>query len=137
MSGQLYINIHSPANPGGEIRGQILPAGITVIFAELSGLQEVPAVDTPDSGLAAVTLDEAGALLSIHVNTNGLSDASASHLHSAFGGTNGPVEIGLTQDGNDPEHWFVEQQTIDTAQLTAILAGGTYVNVHSPARIAA
>ncbi len=132
-SGQLYVNIHSPANPGGEIRGQILPEGVKVLVVELSGAQEVPAVATNASGIASVTLDEAGALLTVHANSSGLSDASASHLHNAFGGTNGPVEIGLTQDGSNPDHWFVEQQSLDATQLAAILAGATYVNVHSPA----
>jgi|GEM_PF-585353 len=132
-SGQLYVNIHSPANPGGEIRGQILPSGIQLMVAELSGAQEVPALSTRASGLAFVTLDEAGSLLTVHANTSGLSDASASHLHNAFGGTNGPVEVALIQDGSNPQHWFIEQDPLDAAQLAAILAGGTYVNVHSPA----
>ena len=132
-SGQLYVNIHSPANPGGEIRGQILPEGITLLVAELSGAQEVPAVDTTASGYAALTLDEAGSLLTVHANTDRLGDASASHLHNAFGGTNGPVEIGLMQDGSNPEHWFTELQTLDATQLAVILAGSSYVNIHSPA----
>jgi len=132
-SGELYVNIHSPANPGGEIRGQIIPTGIQLMVAALSGAQEVPALDTLASGLASVTLDETGALVTVHVNTDRLSDASASHLHSAFGGTNGAVEIGLIQDGSDPQHWFIEQQPLDAMQLAAILAGGTYVNVHTPA----
>ena len=130
-NGELYVNVHSPANPGGEIRGQVLPDGIAVIFANLSGEQEVPALDSSADGIAALTLDEAGSLVSIHVNTSGVIDASGSHLHNAFGGTNGPVEIGLTQDGSDPSHWFAEQQALSAAQLAAILAGGTYVNVHS------
>ena len=39
-AGQLYVNFHSEANPGGEIRGQILPENIEVIFAALAGGQE-------------------------------------------------------------------------------------------------
>ena len=133
-NGELYVNVHSPANPGGEIRGQVLPEGITVLFTELSGEQEVPRLDSSADGLASLTLDEAGATLTIHVNTRGLDNASGAHLHSAFGGTNGPVEIGLTQDGSDPAHWFAEQQAVSAAQLDALNTGGTYINVHSPAQ---
>ena len=132
-NGELYVNVHSPANPGGEIRGQVLPDGITVLVTELSGEQQVPTLDSNADGLASLTLDEAGSTLTIHVNTRDLDDASGAHLHNAFGGNNGPVEIGLTQDGSDPAHWFVEEQTVSAAQLAALLAGGTYVNVHSPA----
>lgn len=132
-AGRLYVNVHSPANPGGEIRGQILPEGISVLFTELAGEQEVPAVDTNADGLAALTFDAANALLTIHVNTSGLGDANGAHLHGAFGGVDGPVEIGLTQDGSDPGHWFAEEQSLGQAQLDAFQAGATYVNVHSPA----
>lgn len=31
FAGQLYFNLHTTNNPGGEIRGQILPAFVTVI----------------------------------------------------------------------------------------------------------
>jgi hypothetical protein len=131
-AGRLYVNVHSPDHPGGEIRGQILPAGITVLQTDLSGVQQVPAVDSDATGFAALTLDEVNALLSIHAQTSGLDDASATHLHSAVGGVNGPVEIGLTQDGSNPGHWFVEAQSVTADQLNAVLAAGTYVNVHSP-----
>jgi len=132
-SGQLYINVHSPANPSGEIRGQILPEGLAVLFAELSGEQEVPLVDTNASGLAALTFDEAGALLTIHANTRGLNDATAAHLHLAYAGINGGVEIGLMQDGSDLAHWLMEEVAVSAAQITSLLAGETYINVHSPA----
>jgi hypothetical protein len=132
-AGRLYVNVHSPANPGGEIRGQILPEGIALMFTELSGEQEVPLITTNADGLAALTLDEAGAELTLHVNTRRFPDANAAHLHGAFAGVNGPVEIGLTQDGSEPAHWFAEEQALSSTQLDALLAGATYVNVHSPA----
>jgi CHRD domain/Bacterial Ig domain len=132
-AGRLYINIHSPAHPGGEIRGQILPAGISVLYTALTGAQEVPAIDTSATAFAALTLDESASLMTLHVNTAGLDDATASHLHSAYGGVNGPIAIGLVQDGTNPAHWFTEEQALDTAQMDALLAGATYVNVHTPA----
>ena len=131
-AGRLYVNIHSPTYPPGEIRGQILPEGITLLVSELSGEQEVPAVDTNAYGLAALTLDEAGLLLTIHANTIRLDNASAAHLHGEYAGANGGVEIGLNQDGSDPDHWFTEEAALSAAQLTALLSGATYVNVHSP-----
>jgi hypothetical protein len=131
-AGRLYINVHSPTYPAGEIRGQYLPDGIAVIFAELDGGQAVPAVDTRAGGLAAMTLDEAASVATIHVNTTSLDDATAAHLHGAYGGLIGGVEIALVQDGTDAAHWFAENEALDMAQLTAVQAGATYINVHTP-----
>ena len=132
-AGRLYVNVHSPANPGGELRGQVIPDGITVLTTELSGAQQVPAVDTNAAGVASLTLDQANMLLTIHANTDKLGDANAAHLHRAYAGVNGEVEIGLTQDGSNPAHWLAEEQALSAAQLEALLAGETYVNVHTPA----
>ena len=131
-AGRLFVSVDSPANPSGEIRGQILPDEITLLSVELSGEQEVPEIDTNAAGLASLTLDENDGLLTVHVNTTGLEDASDAHLHGAFAGVNGPVEIGLVQDGSNPAHWFAEEEALSAAQLDAVLAGATYINVHSP-----
>jgi len=132
-AGRLYVNVHSPAHPGGEVRGQVLPDGIAVIHARLSGDEEVPSIDSAASGLAAVTLDETASRVTIHVNTRAIDDASNAHLHGGYGGVTGGVEVGLTQDGTNPAHWFAEEESLTPAQLDALLAGATYVNVHSPA----
>lgn len=132
-AGRLYVNVHSPENPGGELRGQVIPEGIELVVAELSGEQEVPAIDTRASAVAFLTRDVGGDLLTINVNTLALSDASMAHLHSGFAGTNGPVEIGLTQDGSDPSRWFVELESLSVDQVAALETGATYLNVHTPA----
>ena len=133
VAGGLYVNVHSPANQPGEIRGQIIPDNIELLVSELSGDQEVPAVDSAAAGTAFVTHDTAGGVITINVNTRNLPDANAAHLHGAFGGLNGGVEIGLVQDGTDSSRWFIEAEPLSPAQTDALAAGATYVNVHTPA----
>ena len=56
LNGGLYLNAHSAAFPGGEIRGQVLPPGFAVALLSLSGANEAPAVDTSVTGMAGMTL---------------------------------------------------------------------------------
>ena len=41
--GGLYVNVHTPTHPAGEVRGQIEPAGIEVLFTPLTSVDAVPA----------------------------------------------------------------------------------------------
>ena len=49
-SGGHYVNVHTPANAGGELRGQILTSNYGFTSFKLSGEQEVPAVESDASG---------------------------------------------------------------------------------------
>jgi hypothetical protein len=131
-AGQLYVNLHTPANPGGEIRGQIAPASIEVLFTELSGDQEVPAVVTTASGTAATTIDRDTGTVTLHLNTSGAGDATASHVHTGPAGQNGPVLIALAQDMADTDHWSVSGARLDGVGLPNYKGGQLYVNLHTP-----
>ena len=131
-AGGLYVNVHSPANPGGELRGQLLPGNITVIWTDLSGANEVPAVVTTATGRAALTVNSSTMDLVLHAMTSDLDDATAAHIHQGFAGTTGGVAIGLILDPDNPSHWSVSS-TFAEEQYADLWAGGLYVNVHSPA----
>ncbi len=133
LAGGLYLNAHSSAAPGGEIRGQILPPNLTIALASLTGLQEVPAVATAAAGHGAVTVNRTTGTATIHMVVTDVVSPTAAHLHQGPGGRNGPVLIPLTQDGSNPAHWFASNQPIAAAALAALDAGGTYLNIHTTA----
>lgn len=136
----LYYNVHSAANPGGEIRSQIIPAspGFVTdngnpatsnnVSALLSGDQEVPAKTSKATGYATVVLDPVTKTLSGAVVTSGIV-GSAAHIHDGLPGVAGPVIFPLV---GGPTVWTVPAGTVLTdAQIATLHAGGYYVNVHS------
>lgn len=133
LAGGLYFNVHTEANPDGHVRGQIVPANVMVAIADLVGLQEVPEVVSTARARAAVTFNVDTRAIQIHLNSQGADDGVGAHLHRAVAGTNGPIAVGLTQDGSAPGHWFVENATLTQEDSDALLAAGTYVNLHTPA----
>jgi len=86
LAAGLYLNAHTVAHPGGELRAQILPQDFTLVFAALSGDNEVPRVDTVAGGRAAVTLNTATGALVVQAQIDGLDGASAAHVHDGFAG---------------------------------------------------
>lgn len=138
----LYFNVHSAANPGGEIRGQIIPsspalvtdAGIPSIsntFSTLmSGDQEMPANTSGANGYGTVVLDPVTKNLSGVLVTNSIV-GTAAHIHIGLPGVNGPVVIPLA---GGPTVWTVPAGTILTdVQIADLAAGAYYFNVHSTA----
>ncbi|MDO3380601.1 CHRD domain-containing protein [Gilvimarinus algae] len=125
-----YVNVHSPENPGGEIRGQILTPMHVMFPLMLSGDLEVPMVETSASGQGAFTLNTHTESLRGAFTTSGLT-STAAHIHQAPAGENGDVVLAL--DATD-EGYMVPADTMLTDELEAImLDGGHYVNVHSAA----
>jgi hypothetical protein len=53
-AGTLYVNVHTTANPGGEIRGQI---GRRVYFATLVAAQEMPPTTSTATSMGRWTYD--------------------------------------------------------------------------------
>ncbi|MCF6436654.1 CHRD domain-containing protein [Pseudoalteromonas sp. MMG022] len=133
-SGGHYVNVHTPAVPSGEIRGQILTGNYTLVAFSLSGDQEVPAVTTTASGSGYALVNTNDFALELQVLTSGVADATAAHIHTGAIGVNGPVLLALEQDESDANRWMAPADAALTAEIFAVLAsGGHYVNVHTPA----
>lgn len=142
----LYVNIHSEANPSGELRGQVLPAGQSYFQTYASGGYEVPAnISTAQGGLA---LEFDGSTLVVTGAFNGLTGdyieevgetGSGAHLHAGYAGENGPVEIPLTPTiGEDSRSgtFEAENNTFEDvpAEVVERLANrGHYLNIHTEA----
>ncbi len=132
-SGGHYVNVHTPAVESGEIRGQILTDNYVLVTFGLSGDQEVPAVVTTadGDGYALVNTDDYS--VELKVNTRGVSDATAAHIHTGMAGENGPVLAALVQSTADADIWMSAADLMIDADIFAVLAaGGHYVNVHTP-----
>ncbi|MFK7852815.1 MAG: CHRD domain-containing protein [Granulosicoccus sp.] len=130
--GALYINVHTEANPGGEVRGQIIPEGILFEDSELSGDEEVPPVVSDASGVGVSTVNSESLAISATIFVDGLDDATMAHIHMAPEGENGDVIIGLEQDPGNPGIWRTPvPSSLTEEQLEAYEDEGLYFNVHS------
>lgn len=154
--GNYYVNLHTTANPGGAIRGQVLATTATVTLAQLSPANEVPAVTgLAASGFAAVTTlvgrDTAGVIQSAEatfdVQYTGFpadTEFTGLHVHTGAAGINGPVTVNSMLSGSVPvasggagSLRYVNSITAPSAATIAALAGlatapaGYYVNLHT------
>ncbi|MGK0267873.1 MAG: hypothetical protein ACI8Y3_000480 [Paraglaciecola sp.] len=131
LSGGHYVNVHTPANPGGELRGQITPANIEVYGVVPSGDQEVPAVTTDATGTGAITLNTSTGLITGTINVFDISPTMA-HIHVGDVGANGGVVLALTDTGAGV--FTVPANTIlSMAQMDLMQAGDLYTNFHTTA----
>ena len=133
LQGELYAIATSAANPGGEVRGQITPANVSVVFASLAGSQEVPAVTTTAAGVAAVTVDSTANTVSVHLHATGVDDATAAAIDTAAAGATGPQLTALVKDAAVAGHWSAELAAIAATDVSNFTANKWYVNVATPA----
>jgi mono/diheme cytochrome c family protein len=131
-AGKIYVLVRSENNPNGELRAQLLPAGIVVKFAVLTGSAEVPAVATTATGQIAVTVDGANLRAAAHINIAGLT-ATGAELATGAPGAVGAQLATLVVDATNPNHYLNEAITLTSADLANFTNGMWYGNVLSAA----
>lgn len=129
--GDLYVNIHTAANPGGEIRGQVDVSAGTFFTANMTGDQENPPVAGGGRGTGTFVLHQARNELTYKITVTGLSGGiTAAHIHSGAIGVNGGVMTALTfVNGTATGTWT----GLTAAQVRDLLAGSLYANCHTAA----
>lgn len=131
--GQIYLNIHTAANGGGEIRGQIFYEGDGIGFdGIIEGAQEIPAVTTTAKGAMYANIRSTLDTLDYGIQINGLTPTQA-HFHSAAAGTSGPALINLTPVGAAFPNLYSGKIAVTPAILAALVRDSFYVNFHTAA----
>jgi hypothetical protein len=130
----VYINVHTAANAGGEIRGQLNFQSDILLNAFATGAQEVPAVSGTASALgtfvASQVLFNTGNRLEYKIVANGLTGPIvAAHLHYGARGASGGVAYPLTFSGNT----LVGSLTVPFSFIDSLFNGLIYMNIHTAA----
>lgn len=134
LTGQTYVNIHTAAHGGGEIRGQIAPALMT---SHLDAANERPSANgSTATGLGIVVL--AGKTVNLAVAYAGLTGvATGAHIHgpaSAFETAGVLVSLAPYNGGAFGVSGRLSGAfEITPAQLGSLIDGRTYLNIHTAA----
>ena len=131
VAGELYVNVHTAANPGGEIRGQLnVRGGVTAATASLTGAQEVPPNASTASGRGTLIFDVTTLDIIVAYNTHNVVGATVSHIHTGAAGVSGPANVVTLRAGTN---LFAAPgaSKLTAQQVTDLAAGNHYFNVHS------
>jgi hypothetical protein len=116
----------------------------TEFEAQMSGADEVPAVNTLATGSATISIQ--GAQIVYQVDVQNIEDVLFSHIHIAPEGENGPVRLNLCGTDDTPGCSTIGTGTLVSdsngvtfgtppitfdSLVSAIRAGNAYVNVHT------
>lgn len=120
---QLYVDILSPAHPGGEIRGQVAPPGSTIYVAVPTGEQEVPSVTSSYVAHASFVMSPDGLQAVYHVVTGAVPTNVL--LQRAIASMTGPIVYPLTPVGSTVDGTL----TLSNSDPADFQAGHFYVNI--------
>jgi hypothetical protein len=131
-SNQLYLNIHTAANPGGEIRGQIDFPPLSIITG-MDSTQEVPPTASTGTATANLSVDINSGAVTGSITFSGLTGpATAAHFHQAPAGSNGSVIIPLSPP-SAASGVIPVSVMMTPAQLSALATNQLYLNIHTAA----
>ena len=140
LAGNFYFNVHTAANPGGELRGQIVPSRILSSSVKCSQSEAEVALGSVVAETSADTSSEASCTGTIDIDLSTLvvdvsmssdlaSAVTAAHIHQqSSGSSQGGVIISLTDNGDGT---FSASQSITSEQLAGFIGNQWYFNLHT------
>jgi Cu/Zn superoxide dismutase len=132
-AGNAYVNVHTPTNGAGEIRGQL--ATTASVSTTLNARQERP---KPKGNVRRATGTFTGTVVRLgetgtiawRLRYSGLTGrATAAHIHIAQRGRPGPVAAALCGPCRTGQRGTAN---LTPALLRALETGRAYVNIHTP-----
>lgn len=132
LAGKMYVNLHTTAFAGGEIRGNInMPTGMVLLKAVIDASQQVPTNSSTATGTFTGAYNPATKQLNYTVTYAGLTP-SAAHIHRGAPGMNGTVAVpfGVPTASKYSGIATLPQATA-AADESLLLNNGMYVNIHS------
>jgi len=142
LTGRMYVNFHTTAHPGGEIRGQVTLATALEFTVDLDGAQQVPPVTTPGGGTGVFVLSTDRTTVDYWVTYRDLSGtlSAGGHIHTGATGTNGGIVRALAVSGDPASasingQWTASDasQPLTPALVDSLIAGRLYANFHTTA----
>jgi hypothetical protein len=133
QSGNAYVNVHTPTNTPGEIRGQL--DATASISTTLNSRQEVPKpkgnVKRATGSFTAVVakLGSTGTITWRLRLSKLTGRAVAAHIHIGRVGRPGPVAVALCGPCRNGQRGTAN---LTAANLAALETGRAYVNIHTP-----
>jgi hypothetical protein len=107
-------------------------AAVSTYHFRMSGGEEVPPVVTSATGECYVTVNDVANTVSASCTYSGLSsNANNAHIHTGAIGISGPPIVNLTFTAATSGTATVTNAPTSAANVAAIIAGNTYVNIHS------
>lgn len=133
FSGLVYLNIHTAANPGGEIRGQTRYNGLGIAFdGIIESAQEVPTNASTAKGSMYANIRSTLDTIDYGMVVSGLTPTAA-HFHNGAAGTNGGVVANLTPIGAAYPNAYTGSIALTPALITALTKDSFYANFHTTA----
>jgi hypothetical protein len=141
-SGNAYVNLHTAANPGGEVRGQLSESRSLEFFGgKLASGNEVPKVSEKGTGTAQLLVDRTNNVIHYFIDYSGLTgQLVAAHIHFGDPSISGPIMIPfkvtdspLVGTLTSADFKVTDQAPTWADALAAIRSGHAYVNLHTAA----